>query len=184
MGSAGFDNLYRPRVAVVAPTPAQKVLRALEAAFWWSITVVVLVVLDDVTFGPVFWTLAVTVGPVVSFLAAMSVYVPVQVWLVHRATEPEPGRAAAWMLRRLYLNRRVRRVARNEQRIHGRVVGALSAVALSPVVGGVLPPLVLNSSGYDRVFVRRVSWVTATAYALTFAVIHGIIPAFVSEGNP
>lgn len=147
--------------------------------FWWAVTLAVLAVLDDLTFGPAFWVIARIAGPLWGFTAVVGLYVPVQLWLVSRGTSDDPGPVARWFLDRLYLSRRIEAVARNEQQIHSRVVGAVSSIVVSPVIGGVLPPLILSARGFSHGFVRRTAWATSILYAFTFGMIHGIVPALV-----
>ena len=151
----------------------------LAAAGWWAATLLTLVVLDDLTFGPFFWAISRVAGAGAAVVAVYAVYVPIQVYLVHRATEPEPGRVAAFFLGRLQLERRSASIAERERVLHGRVVGAGSAVALSLVIGGVLPLLLLWRQGYERSFVRRLSYLTAAVYATEFALLHGLLPSLV-----
>lgn len=148
----------------------------LETVGWWFATIATLVVLDDLTFGPIFWALAVLAGSWWAVGAVFAVYVPVQVYLVRRATEPSPGRVAAWFLHRLELERRYEPIQRNDQRVRSRVVGVVSATALSLLIGGVLPPILLYRRGWPRDDVRRLSLLTSTVYAAEFALLHGLIP--------
>jgi hypothetical protein len=100
----------------------------------------------------------------------------VRVYLVWRATAEDPGTVATWFLVRLDLQRRHERIRDNELRLRGRVVGAASAVALSLLIAGVLPPLLLHRNGYPTAAVRRLSVLTATVYATEFALLHGLLP--------
>lgn len=148
----------------------------LHAAAWWLVTLVVLVILDDLTFGPFFWALSRIGGPWVAFIAALCIYIPAQIVLVFRATSDQPGRVASFFLRRFDLERRSPHVAAREQRLRARVTGIITAVPMSLVIGGVLPPLALQRAGYGVTFVRRLSIVTSTLYALEFATLHGLLP--------
>lgn len=143
---------------------------------WWVATLVTLVVLDDLTFGPVFWLISRLGSTWLGVAVVFAVYVPAQVFIVYRGTEPEPGRVAAFFLRRFALERRVGQVARNERALQQRVLGAGTAILLSLVIGGVLPPLLLWRRGVSRTEVRRLSVVTATVYAAEFAVLHAVVP--------
>lgn len=151
----------------------------LRTAFWWVLTLLILMVLDDLTFGPAFWALSRLVGPWVAVGAVYAVYVPVQVWLVGRGTVAEPGPVAGWFLDRFGLSRRFEAVRRNELALHSRVVGVVSSSVLSLVIGGVLPPLLLWRQGWPKPAVRRVSVLTAFVYATEFALLHGLLPSTV-----
>lgn len=153
--------------------------RRLNTIGWWIATLATLVVLDDLTFGPIFWLISRLGSPLAGFAVALAVYVPVQVALVRAGTADEPGRVARWFLDRLDLNRRWEGVAEREESLRTRVTGGLSACLLSFVIGGVLPPLLLWRQGYDRTFVRRLSYATATIYAVEFAVLHGLVPGLI-----
>lgn len=144
---------------------------------WWTITVLTLVVLDDLTFGPIFWIISRTAGPWISAALALGIYTAAQVYIVFRATEEVPGRIARFFLRRLDLNRRSRHIADNERKLRGRVAGWTSAVLMTPIIGGVLPPLLLWRMGWNRTAVRRVVLVCAPIYAMEFAILHGLLPA-------
>ena len=61
------------------------------------------------------------------------------------------------------------------------MLGAGSAILLSPVIGGVVPPMVLWHRGHPARFVRRLSVVTAAVYASEFALLHGWIPGVVAR---
>lgn len=143
---------------------------------WWSVTLLTLVLLDDLTFGPIFWILSRTAGPLVSAATAFGLYTVAQVYIVYRATEDRPGRIAAFFLRRLDLNRRSRHVAENEGKLRSRVAGWTSAILVTPVIGGVIPPLLLWRMGWSRQAVRRLVWVCAPIYATEFAILHGLLP--------
>lgn len=149
----------------------------LLVAAWWAATVLTLVVLDDLTFGPAFWALARLAGPLVAVVAIFCIYVPAQLLILKGATSDTPGRATSFFLRRLDLERRNPQLARNEQQLRSKVVGAGSAVVLSLVIGGVLPPLLMWRRGAERGFVLRLGVATSVVYAAEFAVLHGFVPS-------
>lgn len=150
-----------------------------SVVLWWVATLCTLVVLDDLTFGPAFWFISLALGPGWAMFAVYLTYIPVQTFLVYRATEETPGRIANWWLARLNLQRRSSRIQHNVDSVHQKVTGALSAVPLSVVIGGVLPPIILWRRGWGRAFVRRISWPCAVTYATVFGVIHGIVPSLI-----
>lgn len=149
----------------------------LVTVWWWVLTLATLVVLDDLTFGPFFWAIARFASAGVAVVAVFAIYVPAQLWVLSRAVTEDPGRLAAWFLRRLSLERRVKAVQANEQRVRARVVGVGSALLLSLLIGGVLPPLLLWHRGWNQRAVMRVGVATSFVYAAEFAFLHGIIPA-------
>lgn len=155
------------------PQPNQPSL--LTTAVWWVATIGVLVILDDLTFGPGFWILSRATSVAWGVAAVFAIYVPAQVYLVRQGTAEQPGRLASFLLGRFDLNRRSRRVQKNEQVLHSQVIGWATALILTLVIGGVLPPLLLWRQGFDRSYVRAVSVATAIVYAAEFALLHAVI---------
>lgn len=155
------------------------VARIASTALWWAATLLTLVILDDLTFGPLFWVISRTIGAGVAVALIFAVYVPVQVWLVARGTAPEPGRVASFFLKRLDVQRRHDGIAERERFLRDRIVGIASAIVMTVLVAGVLPCLVLYRQGYSRHFVLRLSYVTAPIYAAEYALLHGVIPSLI-----
>jgi hypothetical protein len=147
----------------------------------WVLTIVTLVVLDDLVFGPVFWAIGALRGPAVGFVVAFVVYFVGQLVLVHEATRRSPRRLATFFLRRLGLERPAGRTRPREDEIRARILGSGSAILLSPVVGGVIPPMLLWHRGFDTHFVRRLTIVTAAVYAAEFALLHGWLAGTVAS---
>jgi len=154
-------------------------VRVASTAGWWAATLLTLIVIDDLTFGPIFWLISRLGSPWAGFLAALLIYVPAQIVLVRGATSGDPGRVVAYLLARLDLHRRSHNIAQREHRIRARVTGVATALALSVAVGGVLPPLVLWRQGFSTAFVRRLSLLTATVYAVEFSLLHGLLPGLI-----
>lgn len=153
--------------------------RLLATVGWWLVTLIVLVVLDDLAFGPFFWVIARTASPLVAFFVALAIYVPAQVAIVHRGTSGHPGRIGSFFLNRLDLDRRHTSIRVREDLMRDHVRGALSSCILSLVIGGVIPPMLLWRRGHSTSFVRRLSLVTATIYATEFALLHGFLPGVI-----
>lgn len=151
----------------------------LETVGWWALTIALLVVLDDLTYGPAFWLLSIAAGPVAIFVA-FSLYFAVQLYLVVEGTKENPSRGAASVLRRLRLARRSDEVARRELRMHETVTGAFAALALAPLIGGVLPPLLLAKRGWPRERVVLISVATSAIYATEFAFLHAYLPTLIA----
>jgi len=147
-----------------------------STVLWWLITFALLIIVDDLTFGPLFWVLARLTSAALAFAVAFGLYLVVQTYLIWQGTSPDPSRAAAWFLSRLRLDRKWDRVAANEQSLQRSVVGAFTAIAAAPIIGGVLPPVLLHKSGASVRFSRQVGFVTALVYAAEFALLHGWIP--------
>lgn len=184
--AGGDDHPDHPDAGTTAPTPTTPTAPTptgrqpiLVTIGWWAATLATLIVLDDLTFGPVFWLISVLGSPKLGFLVAFAVYVPVQILLVRAATSDEPHRILAAILGRLELDRRSAHVAQREKQLHARVTSGAMAVLLSFAIGGVLPPLVLWRAGHPTAYVRRLSVLTSTAYALEFALLHGMVPGLI-----
>lgn len=143
---------------------------------WWTVTIATLVVLDDLTYGPLFWLLTAAVGSLAVPIAFV-VYLAAQLYLVAHGVRDEPGRLARWMLDRLNLARSSDEVAQREQMLHQKVTSALFAVLLAPLIGGVIPPLLLWKRGWSRRAVMGLAVVTAATYAAEFAILHAWIPS-------
>jgi len=169
-----LTSLYGSRGMATTSPPRP---RLTSVVGWWALTILTLVVLDDLTFGPAFWAISRLAGPLVAVAAIYAIYVPVQVYLVARGTSDAPGRFATFFLRRLDLERRNVHVAQNERRLRAKVLGIGSALLGSLVIGGILPPLLLWRSGTPRAQVLRLSVATSVLYATEFAVLHGLLPA-------
>lgn len=153
-----------------------RVRRLVTASLWWLATLTTLVVLDDLAFGPVFWAISRLAGAPVGFIAVLVVYIPAQVAIVWRGTSGQPGRVASFFLHRLNLERRSSKVRVRENRLREHVRGTVSSSLLSLVIGGVIPPMLLWRAGYPVVYVRRLAPITATIYAVEFALLHGLLP--------
>lgn len=151
----------------------------LSVLLWWTATLVTLAALDDLTFGPFFWLVSRVWSPAASAALVYLIYVPAQVTIVRRATGPEPGRVASYFLRRFDLQRRSARVGANERKLRDSVLGAGTAIPVTLLIGGVLPPLLLWRRGYEKRFVRRLSVATAVIYATEFALLHAVLPGII-----
>jgi hypothetical protein len=156
------------------PAPHRQPL--VVTAGWWALTLLVLVILDDLTFGPFFWALSRLAGVWVAVAAIFAIYVPAQIALVHKGTSDAPGPLARFFLRRLDVERRNPQVASREHRLRGRIVGAGSALLLTLLLAGVLPCLLLWRRGYPRRFVLRLAVPASLLYAAEYALLHAVIP--------
>ncbi len=164
---------------VTRPPELTKPQSAWATIWWWFVTILTLVVLDDLTFGPFFWFLSRVAGALWAMLAVYVVYVPAQLFLVSRGTTDDPGGVAAWFLKRLDLQRRYREVGANEMLLRSKVAGGVSSVLMSLLIAGVLPPLLLWRQGYQRRFVMSIAVVCSVAYATEFAILHGLVPSLI-----
>ncbi len=171
-------RLTRCTVQRVTTTAERRPVRVSTVA-WWLATVLTLVVLDDLTFGPAFWALSRLADPAVAVIAIFAIYVPAQVLIVVQATGDAPSRPARFFLRRMDLERRNEQIAHHEESLRSHVVGAGSAVAVTLLIAGVLPPLLLWRHGWARRRVLALAVVTAVVYAAEFALLHGFLPSLI-----
>ena len=141
--------------------------------FWWTLTILTLVVLDDLVFGPIFWALAVVSRPLSVALAFVLSWA-YGTWLVYRGTREHPGRVAQFLLSRLWLERRNPEIARRERKVHDGVSSGIAATLATPFIGGVIPSLILYKQDLMPVAtIRRLAVFLAALYAVEFATIHG-----------
>lgn len=140
---------------------------------WWAATVITLVLVDDMITGPVFWLLSLVSRPGATIVAFVASFV-FQVWLSWAGMNVKSGgRAEAWT-NRLMGARKMTHIEENQESLRRHVVSMASAIVVSPLIGGVLPVLLLHRRGLisvDRL--RRLAFVTAAIYATEFALIHG-----------
>ena len=147
-----------------------------RAVFWWMATIAMLVVVDDLTYGPISWLLVGLFGQI-AVVVVFVIYFFAQLYLVNHGIRDSPGRMAGWFLDRLQLSRRSQQVADRETHIHEHVTGVVFACVFSILIGGILPPLLLWRRGWSRSAVQRVAVVTSAIYASEFATLHGLIPS-------
>lgn len=150
--------------------------RSGRATFWWVATVTTLVVVDDLTYGPVFWLLTGIFGRVV-IVAAFIIYFFAQLYLVNHGIKDSPGRLARAFLDRLQLSRRSDEVADRETRLHEQVTGVALACLFALLIGGILPPLLLRRRGWSRRAVQRLAVATSAIYAIEFTILHSWLPS-------
>lgn len=148
-------------------------VRIARGLFWWSATILVLVVLDDLVFGPIFWSIALLSLPLAIALAFLASWA-FGTWLVFRGTRAEPGRIARFFLNRLWLERRNPDIARRERKVRQSVTSGVAATIATPFIGGVIPCLVLHKRDAMPVAqIRRLAVFLAALYAVEFSAIHG-----------
>lgn len=148
-------------------------MRIVRGIFWWGITLITLFILDDLLFGPVFWVLSV-VDPVLSTGAAFIASVIFQNWLIRAGLKEQPNKAATFFLKRLMLERKNTEIAKREESIKHRAASAAGALMVTPLIGAVIPVLLLNKHNLmstDKL--RRFSVLLTFVYGIEFALIHG-----------
>lgn len=105
------------------PKEKMTVRNAATSAIWWIATILILVLVDDFTYGPIFWALS-QLAPVAAVVSAFAIYWLVQVMLVREATKQHPHRLATALLRRLQLDRRNASVAHANSHSIAGLLGA------------------------------------------------------------
>ncbi len=145
----------------------------LVSAFWWTITVLTLFILDDLVFGPVFWTIAVwnqLAATVIAFAASWAF----GMWLIIAGMRPAPSRAASFLLKRLMLERKNEEIAAREASIRKQAWSVAGAFLVTPLIGAVIPVLLLNKKqAMSHAQLLRLALVLTALYATEFALIHG-----------
>ncbi len=121
----------RPDELTTGEQRTHPVRRLVAFVFWWAATLAVLIVLDDLVFGPIFWLLGAGSARW-SPRDAFAIYFVAQFFIVWQGTRDDPLRLAAFFLRRLRLERRHHTTRPHEEEIRARVVGGGSAVLLAP----------------------------------------------------
>ncbi|MCB9820117.1 hypothetical protein H6796_02340 [Candidatus Nomurabacteria bacterium] len=148
-------------------------MKLLQAAFWWATLIITLVIIDDILFGPVFWSLTL-VSQSIATLAAFVVSLALQLWLISQAVRQSPHPFARWFLSRLMIERSNKELKRRENSIKKSVTSIGAAFFATLLVGGVIASLQLNK--YLQVSVRA-KWAVfamlSAAYSVEFALIHG-----------
>lgn len=143
-----------------------------ESMFWWSVTILTLFLLDDMINGPLFWALSL-VSQAWATIAAFCIPIATQQWLIRQAMREQPAKFAAFALAKLSLERKNRNIHRKEEQIKARASKYTGAALVAPLIGGVIPTLVLYRQGLPRSSVLRFSWIPTIIYAAEFAALHG-----------
>lgn len=144
-----------------------------RSIFWWMLTLAVLFIVDDLLFGPCFWLLSLA-DPLIATMVAFCSSFLFQVWLVQVGTRPDSGVFGRVMLRRLMLGHRKPEINYRELALQKRAASLVGAIAVTPIIGGVIPALILHRHGVmGSRGIRIASIVLAAIYAGEFAALHG-----------
>jgi hypothetical protein len=119
-----------------------------------------------------FWAIAVW-NQTGATLLAFAVSLLFQLWLVRAGTSSSPGRIARFMLKRLMLERKNPEIERREEEIKAKSAKIGGAIMVSPLIGGVLPVLLLHKHHFSRSTSLKVAWITSLIYAIEFGLLHG-----------
>ena len=141
--------------------------------WWWVVTLAVLIVLDDLVYGPLFW-IASLLNVVWATVAAFAASFAFQMWLNMAYIRTAPAPWAQRVVDRLTLARKSPSIERRERTIQQRAVSYVGAIMVTPIIGGVLPVVFLYRRGaMDVGGLRRLAVLTSGIYATEFALIHG-----------
>jgi hypothetical protein len=153
---------------------APSTLRTLRSLYYWVALFVVLVLADDATFGWIFWLLS-QANPLVSAAVAVAVYWTIGYWITLQGLREHPRPVAAWLLKRLQLERKNPELAERQLRLRQKVTSIAVAIPMALLLGGVVTTLYLRRQEVvdDRRARHVAVWLTGL-YALEFALIHAL----------
>lgn len=140
---------------------------------YWAMLLIAMVVLDDLTFGWIFWAIA-QISPLLSAGVAVVFYWAMGYWITLRGLAPNPGRVATRLLKRLQLERKNPELRIREDELKLKMTSIITAVPLSLLFGGVVSTLWLWRNGVvNTPKARSVAFWLCGLYALEFGFIHG-----------
>ena len=141
--------------------------------YYWCALFVTLVVVDDLTFGWIFWLVA-QIHPLLSAAVAFVASWCLSYWLTLQGMKESRGKIASWLLSRLQLERKNSELEQREQRLLTKITSIGIAIPMSLLFGGVVVTLWLLRRGIVTAQRARVLafWLSAV-YAVEFAVVHG-----------
>lgn len=146
----------------------------LTSAFWWAAFIVLSLLLESILFGPVFWALSVWSQPAATILAFVTAW-SFGMWLVFSGTRSDPSGLAQFFLKRLLLEPTNDRFSSQEASVNRLArAGFLGAALVSPIIGGVVPSLLMHK--YQLARITTIRWyavILNAIFALEFAAIHG-----------
>jgi hypothetical protein len=147
---------------------------AWKTLYYWVALFIVLVLVDDATFGWIFWLLS-QVDPLLSAMVAVAIYWSVGYWIALEGLRPRPRPLAAWFLKRLQLERKNPELARRELKLMEKITSVALAVPMALLFGGVVTTLYLRRRELvDDHRARRLAFWLQGLYALEFAAIHAL----------
>ena len=153
-------------------TPHKPHLSWLRTLYYWSVLLTVLLVLDDLVFGWIFWVLA-QLSLSVAIAVAVVISWAFGYWLTLRGLSPYPGRVAQFLLRRLQLERKNEELQHRQRQLREKLASSGAAVPMTLLFGGVVTTLWLRRQGaVDEARARKLAFWLSGVYALEFAFIH------------
>jgi hypothetical protein len=142
--------------------------------YYWMLLFITLLVVDDATFGWIFWVIA-QFSLIIAAVTAFVIYWVVGYWLTLRGLSPKPGKMAGWLLNRLQLGHPNKAQHEFEQRAQSKITSIASAVPMTLLFGGVFTTLWLHRRGIVANHrARRLGFWLCGLYALEPTVIHAL----------
>lgn len=158
----------------VENTTEAKKPSSLRTFYYWAALLITLIMVDDATFGWIFWLLS-QINPMVSAAAAIAIYWFIGYWITLRGLEPNPGKIASKLLNRLQLERKNPELRRREKQLKNSISSIGIAVPMSLLFGGVVTTLWLRRRNVvDQAKARKVAFWLCGLYAAEFAAIHAL----------
>lgn len=146
----------------------------LRTLYYWILLMITLIILDDLTFGWIFWGIA-QINPFVSAAIAFMASWVFGYWLVVCGLSPNPGKIAKILLDRFQLGKKNSELRAREEELLNRMTSIGIAVPMTLLFGGVVSTLWLRrKSVVSDKQAYRVGLVLTGIYAVEFAVVHGL----------
>lgn len=146
----------------------------LRTFYYWTVLLITLMVLDDATFGWIFWALA-QINPFLSAAVALAIYWALGYWITLRGLSPNPGKVAGWFLRRLQLGHENPELRSREEHLKAKLTSVTASIPMTLLFGGVLTTLWLRRRNIvDSRQAKSLAFWLCGLYALEFAAIHGL----------
>lgn len=147
----------------------------LRTLYYWAALFVTLLVVDDLTFGWIFWGIS-QFNLLASAVAALVIYWGIGYWVTLRGLSPNPGKWASKLLNWLQLDHSKNpELHLREEQLQAKITSVAVAVPMSLLFGGVFTTLwLLRRNVINDHRARRVAiWLTGL-FALEVAAIHAV----------
>lgn len=144
-----------------------------RSIFWWSITIIVLFVFDDMLYGPVFWAIS-GWSQLLATVSAFVFTISGEQWLIRQGIKVNPGKYANFFMKLLSLESKDTEIGRREDNLKAHASSFIGASLVATILGGTIPVLILNKRAVaTRAQLLRFSWIPTGIYAIEFALLHG-----------
>jgi hypothetical protein len=146
----------------------------LRTLYYWALLFVTLLIVDDASFGWVFWGIS-QYSLAVSAVTALVVYWSLGYMITIRGLTPNPGKWAGWFLNRLQLGHGNMELRSRKSRLQGKVTSIAAAIPMTLLFGGVLTTLWLRRQKVvDDHQARVLGFWLCGLFALEVAAIHAL----------